>query len=181
MTPLSTSTSHRAPSWPSLSILPTYLWAVVSSVSAPSPSAHQSASSSHPHLAIYLPIQGNTGHPQVDGQSDHQLCRCETGIIVFLPRLVLPQKSGRHFKFLSLTHLSYHPAGPSIRLISSYSMLLPRILLSLPWTQQQFTGARYCSNHCAYMSSLNYLNNLIEIGEDWGIEKSFVHSHIANK
>lgn len=39
MTSLSTSTSHRAPSWPSLSILPTHLQAVVSSISTPSPSA----------------------------------------------------------------------------------------------------------------------------------------------
>lgn len=50
----------------------------------------------------------------------------------------------------------YHPTGLR-QLVPSYSILLPRIHLSLPWTQQQFTGARYCSQHCMHV--------LIELSE----------------
>ena len=72
-----------------------------------------------------------------------------------------------------------------ILLIPSYSTLLPRIRLSLLWTQQQFRGcllcARYSSDHSARTASLTSRTNLVEMGRNQGMEKSFAQGHIDNK
>lgn len=99
---LSIGTRHRAPSGsPCLFVLCPHLRVVISPHGGPSctPAPLQLRSPRAP----YLPRQGNTAHLHVASQEDHQLHRSKTGLIIFLPKLVLPQNSGRHLKLLYLS------------------------------------------------------------------------------
>lgn len=157
-----------------------YLQAVVSSISTPSPSAPSLPPAQILAWLYNCPLGTQVISRWISCRHLTSSADVKLESLSFSPNWFFHRSLGDILNsFLLLTSLT-------IQLVSAlgwFHLILYYCLESIFTSMDSATiyWCQYCSQHCACMSSLNYLNNLIEIGEDRGIEKSFAQGHTANK